>query len=78
MNGMKAYQTFLTESEVEALARIEAALSVERGTGRPSPSGLRNVKRSLALCVHIADWLLATGIPVPAHVLERDNGAGHE
>lgn len=74
---MKNVQTKLTDSQLEALARVETALNVPPGKGRPGDTPAKNIKLSLALCVQIADWLLSTGVQPPAHVLtSHDNGSG--
>lgn len=68
-------QTYLTEYELETLQRVINQFGLERQSGRPSPTGVTNVKRGLQACVSIAGWLLETGITPPAHVVERHNGA---
>ena len=62
-------QTYLNTNEVKALARVEVALRVKSAPGRQSPTGLKNVKASLALCVRLAGWLVDTGRIPPAAVI---------
>lgn len=69
---MRNVQTKLTDSELEALARVEHALGVHPGKGRPSDTPAQNITASLALCVRVADWILATGITPPAHIISRE------
>ena len=71
---MKSAQTYLTDKQFEALARIETALKIEPGKGRPSETPAHNVKKALALCVEVTDWILMTGIPLP----ERFVGGNHD